>query len=151
MDIYVDVIGQKLKIATNQKRFVVGTQNFIRFVFDLSGDWISLTSFAQFKQNGNPYNQTLDSENAVFLPKEIKAGEFTLALQGTNASKIAKTFEISLLAIKDPFAADNESGGSDGNHGGNPGGDTGNDSPSIPTTIEVATVEEVITYLSTQS
>lgn len=111
MDVYVDVVGQKLKIATNQKRFVTGTQNFIRFVFGLSGDWIGLTSFAQFKQNGTPYSQALDSQNAVYLPPDIVAGEFTLALQGEASGKIAKTFEIKLLAIKDPFSTDDSGNG----------------------------------------
>lgn len=106
MDVYVDTAGQNLRVATNQKRFVTGTQNFIRFIFELSDDWAGLTLSAQFKQNGMRYNRALDSTNAVYLPTDIKAGEFTLALQGTDANKIAKTFEVKLLAIKDPFDED---------------------------------------------
>lgn len=141
MDVYVDVVGQKLKIATNQKRFVAGTQNFIRFVFGLSGDWIGLTSFAQFKQNGNPYNRTLNSANAVYLPTDIVAGEFTLALQGEGSGKVAKTFEIRLLAIKDPFSTDDG-----GNSGGNTGGsdDTGDDS----TTTTISVQDEILVIVS---
>ena len=104
MDVFVNVVGQKLKIATNQKRFVVGTQNFIRFVFGISDNWANLTLYAQFKQNGIRYNQTLDDENATYLPVNIVPGEFTLALQGIDSNKIAKTFEVQLLAVKDPFS-----------------------------------------------
>lgn len=108
MDVYVDTAGQNLRVATNQKRFVTGTQSFIRFIFELSDDWADLTLSAQFKQNGMRYNRTLDSANAVYLPTDIKAGEFTLALQGIGSNKTAKTFEVKLLAIKDPFDDNDE-------------------------------------------
>ena len=106
MDIFADVMGQKIKIATNQKVFVTGTQRFVRFIFWLSDDWNGMNLFAQFKQNGIAHTQMLDGENAVYLPKNIAPGEFTLALQGTNSEKIAKTDEIRLMANKDPFAGD---------------------------------------------
>lgn len=51
MDILVNVANQKLKIATNLKSLVAGTQEFVRFVFNLTGDWDDLLTFAQFRQS----------------------------------------------------------------------------------------------------
>ena len=56
MNIHVHVFKQKLKIPFDISNYVAGTQNFIRFVFDLSSDWDNLTVFAQFTQNNNSYN-----------------------------------------------------------------------------------------------
>ena len=55
MDILVNVANQKLKIATNLKSLVAGTQEFVRFVFNLNGDWDNLLTFAQFTQNGESF------------------------------------------------------------------------------------------------
>ena len=71
MDILVNVANQKLKIAANLKSLVKGTQEFIRFVYNLTGDWDGLTVFAQFIQNGVAYNQLLDSDNSAYLPADI--------------------------------------------------------------------------------
>lgn len=91
MDILVNVVNQKLKIATNLKTFVEGTQEFIRFVFNLNNDWDGLKVFAQFAQNEEAYNLFLDDDNSVHLPPEIVAGECTLMLYGSNERTIATT------------------------------------------------------------
>lgn len=91
MDILVNVVNQKLKIATNLKNLVAGSQEFVRFVFNLNGDWDNLTTFAQFTQNGTSYNQYLDSNNSVYLPSEIGVGFCTLMLYGSHGNTIATT------------------------------------------------------------
>lgn len=89
MTINVDVIGQKLKIVSNTKNLVSGSQNFVRFFFNLDSSWDGLTVFAQFQQNGTSYNQTLDSENSAYLPAEIVDGKVDLSLYGTGGTVIA--------------------------------------------------------------
>ena len=89
MTINVDVIGQKLKIVSNTKNLVSGSQNFVRFFFNLDSDWDGLTVFAQFQQNGNSYNQTLDGEKSAYLPVEITDGKVDLSLYGTGGTVIA--------------------------------------------------------------
>lgn len=96
MNIFVNLINQKLKIATNLKTIVDGTQNFIRFSFNLSDEWNGLQTFAQFSQNGKAYNQYLDSENSVYLPSEICAGICTLMLYGSGGQTIATTNYLTL-------------------------------------------------------
>lgn len=84
MEILVNVIGQKLKIATNLKCFVSGSQQFVKFTFNMDDSWDNLLTFAQFRQNGAAYNQYLDEDNSVYLPSEIGAGTCTLTLCGTG-------------------------------------------------------------------
>ena len=96
MDILVSVVNQKLRVATNLKSLVAGTQKFVRFVFDLTDDWNDLLVFAQFRQNGVPYNQYLDGNKSVYLPSEIGAGTCTLMLYGTNDEVIGTTNYLTL-------------------------------------------------------
>lgn len=97
MDILVNVANQKLKIATNLKSLVAGTQEFVRFVFNLTGDWDNLLTFAQFRQNGVAYNQYLDENNSAYLPAEIETGTCTLMLYGSNENTIATTNYLTLV------------------------------------------------------
>ena len=106
MDILVNVANQKLKISTNLKSLVAGTQEFIRFVFNLSGDWDGLTTFAQFSQNGVSYNQYLDEDNSVYLPSEIGVGTCTLMLYGSNDNVRATTNYVTLTIDKNTLVAD---------------------------------------------
>lgn len=96
MDILVNVVNQELKIATNLKNYVEGTQEFIRFVFNLTGDWKDLTVFAQFTQDDASYNVYLDDHDSVYLPSEIKAGICTMVLYGSNAYTVATTDYVTL-------------------------------------------------------
>ena len=96
MDILVNVANQKLRIATNLKNLISGTQEFVKFVFNLNGDWDNLMTFAQFTQNGKSYNQYLDDENSVYLPSEIGVGTCTLMLYGSNDKTIATTNYLTL-------------------------------------------------------
>lgn len=91
MNIIVNVVNQRLKIQTNLKNYVEGTQKFIRFFFNLPSEWDNLSTFAQFGQNGVAYDVWLDDENSVYLPSEIVAGTCTLALCGVKGDVIGYT------------------------------------------------------------
>lgn len=109
MDILVNVANQKLKIATNLKSLVSGTQEFVRFVFNLTDDWTGLTTFAQFMQNGVAYNQFLDEENSAYLPAEIEEGTCTVMLYGSNDNVIATTNYLTLAIDANILVEDAES------------------------------------------
>lgn len=84
MDILVNMSNQRLKIKSNLKSIVAGTQEFIRFKFIYGDDWHNLTTFAQFTQSGHSYNVYLDDEDSCYLPSEIVAGTCTVMLFGTK-------------------------------------------------------------------
>lgn len=106
MDILINVSKQRLKLATNLKKYVSGSQEFVRFVFGLNSYWRDLLTFAQFAQNGNTYNRYLDDENAVYLPAEIEAGECTLTLFGSGNSVIATTNYLTLTIDENILVSD---------------------------------------------
>lgn len=87
MEILVNVDHQKLKVPTNLRTYVSGTQKFVKFIFDLGEDWDGLTCFAQFIQDGVAYNQLLDEENSAYLPAEIGPGTCTMMLYGTGGEE----------------------------------------------------------------
>ena len=84
MKILVNVIGQKLKVATNLKYLISGSQQFIKFIFNIDSEWDNFVTFAQFCQNDMIYNRYLDEDNSVYLPTEISSGTCTLTLCGTG-------------------------------------------------------------------
>lgn len=96
MDILVNVANQRLKIAANLKNLIAGTQEFVRFVFNLDSGWDGLRVFAQFIQDGVAYNQYLDNNNSAYLPPEIQAGTVNILLYGTGGDTIATTNYLSL-------------------------------------------------------
>lgn len=83
MSILVNVVNQKMYVSSTMEGIVAGSQNFVKFRFNLSDDWDGLMTFAQFMQGGVAYNQYLDDESSVFLPAEIGVGTCTLMLYGT--------------------------------------------------------------------
>lgn len=85
MELLVNVNNQKLRLATNLKSLVAGSQQFIKFTFNLSDEWDDLLTFAQFIQGSNSYNAYLDEDNSVYLPHEIQAGTCKLILYGTGS------------------------------------------------------------------
>ena len=109
MDILVNVANQKLKIATNLKSLVAGTQEFVRFVFNTSGDWDGLATFAQFIQNGVAYNQYLDDDKSAYLPSEIGVGTCTVMLYGSNGNTIATTNYLTLTIDENILVSDAQS------------------------------------------
>lgn len=106
MDILVNVANQTIKLVTNLHSLVEGTQEFVRFVFDLSDEWDDLTVFAQFTQNGESYNQFLDNNNCVFLPAEIVAGECTMMLYGSGETVIGTTNYLTLTINESILVSD---------------------------------------------
>lgn len=109
MDILVNVANQKIKMATNLKKLIAGTQEFIRFKYNFTGEWDELTVFAQFIQNGVAYNQLLDSENCAYLPAEIGAGTVTMMLYGSGGNTIATTNYLTLVLDANIFVQDAQS------------------------------------------
>lgn len=96
MNIQINVINQKLRLATNLKNYVAGSQEFVQFTFNISEEWDDLLPFAQFIQNGSTYNVYLDSNNSVYLPSEIQAGICEVTLYGNNGRVIATTNKLKL-------------------------------------------------------
>lgn len=96
MNIQINVINQKLRLATNLKNYVAGSQEFVQFTFNISEEWDDLLPFAQFIQNSSTYNIYLDSNNSVYLPSEIQAGICELTLYGNNGRVIATTNKLKL-------------------------------------------------------
>ena len=111
MELLINVNNQKLKIATNLKTLVAGSQQFIKLIFNLSDEWDNLTVFAQFVQDENSYNVFLDENNSVYLPHEIQAGTCRVLLYGTgsqgqNSHVIATTNFLQLNIDENIIVAD---------------------------------------------
>lgn len=101
MEIDVRVDNQHMRVESNNKRLVAGSQKFIKFKFNLSDDWDGLAIFAQFSQNDVGYNHYLDVNKCVYMPKEIRVGKCTLTLYGTGNNEIIATTGPLLLTIDD--------------------------------------------------
>lgn len=100
MELLIDVINQKLRLATNLKHLVEGTKNFIKLTFNLSDDWNELNIFAQFIQDERYYNVDLDNNNSVYVPSGITEGICKIVLHGTNESVVATTDYLKLTIDK---------------------------------------------------
>ena len=106
MAIKLKVKGQKLKLQDPTNIFVAGTQEFVKFEFDLDEDWKSLLIFAQFTQKGESYNQYLDENNAVYLPAEIRAGTCCLTLCGSKDDTVATSNTLAFTIRKSKLTED---------------------------------------------
>lgn len=110
MDVHVVVDGQRMMLQDSSYRFAPRSQEFVRFIFDLSDDWTGLTVFAQFSQNEIAYNVYLDNANRVYLPSEITSGLCTLMLYGTGSGGVTgTTLPITLCIDNDCFSEDGQS------------------------------------------
>ena len=110
MEVFINVIGQKLRIATNCRTFVEGTMNFIKFTFILSDEWTGLEKKAQFIQDGEAINRELDGNNSVYLPAEIHSGTFELVLRGGMGLTSAVTDTLVLSAKRSEYRTDGKDG-----------------------------------------
>lgn len=106
MTVIVNVVGQRLTMATNYRFLVDGSQEFVKFKFNLDDDWKDLTVFAQFGQQEKTYNQYLDKEYCAYLPAEVQAGTCTLMLYGTKDTTRATTNYLTLNINKNRLVAD---------------------------------------------
>lgn len=113
MQIYVNVINQKLMATTSLTNFVEGSQIFVQFTFNLDDAWDGLTVFAQFQQGENAYNVFLDDDNSVYMPTEIAAGKCTLLLYGSGSrdddTVIATTNFLTLTVAENKVVYDAQS------------------------------------------
>ena len=91
MSILVNVINQKMVMSSCNTELIAGSQQFVKFRFNLDEDWNGLVTFAQFRQGTNAYNQYLDGDNCAYLPPEIGAGTCTLMLYGSYDKTIGTT------------------------------------------------------------
>lgn len=105
MDIEVKVIGQKLRIPSNLKIFSPNSQEFVKFIFDMTPDWDGLTVFAQFRQGEETYNIYLDEDNSVMLPNELTHGRCYLTLYGTEGNTVGTSNCIELFIDDSRFIA----------------------------------------------
>ena len=109
MKIQVIVDGQKMRIPSNLKGYISGSQEFVYFTFELSSDWDGLMTFAQFRQESKAYNVYLDENNGAYLPPEIGAGTCTVMLYGTYNKVIATTNFLTLTVDESILVRDAES------------------------------------------
>lgn len=110
MEVKINVDKQKLKVTTNLKTFISGTQEFVKFTFNfMDSTWDGLTIFAQFRQGDKAYNQYLDNNKSVYLPPEIVAGKCLLTLHGAYRNIIAITDSLILTIDANQLIADAES------------------------------------------
>lgn len=107
MDILINVVGQQLKLVTNLKPIVSGTQKFIRFKFNFNEDWDGLSKVAQFIQEGKNAVMDYITDNMVYLPSSVEPGECILVLYGTKNDEVrATTNYLSLSITKDMVVDD---------------------------------------------
>ena len=101
MDINVNLSHQTMRVATDLKKLVAGTQKFIRFVFKLPSEWDDFDIItAQFIQNGQALHDQLDENHAVYLPSGLEPGDFTLLIYGTkNNGEIRATVNALQLTL----------------------------------------------------
>lgn len=105
MEIKINVTGQKMKVATNLKTYVSGSQRFVKFTFNFTDDSWSMFNHSQlsayFKQ-GNTVISTSFDGNSVYLPADIGVGECYLTLYGSNNNIIGITEGLE-LKIKENY------------------------------------------------
>ena len=109
MDINVNLSHQTMRVATDLKKLVAGTQKFIRFVFKLPSEWDDFDVItAQFAQNGQALYDQLDANHAVYLPSGLEPGDFTLLIYGTkNNGEIRATVNaLQLTLTPDAYISD---------------------------------------------
>lgn len=105
MEIKINVTGQKMKVATNLKTYVSGSQRFVKFTFNFTDDSWSIFNNSQlsayFKQGDTVISTSFDG-NSVYLPSDIGVGECYLTLYGANNNIIGITEGLE-LKIKENY------------------------------------------------
>ena len=107
MTIIINVIGQQIAVKGHKVPLAPHSENFIKLTFLLSSEWKNFKTFAQFRQSNNPpVNVYLDESNSVYVPREIKAGNFTVMLYGAGESIIGTTNCLIFDMVDNCFSAD---------------------------------------------
>ena len=109
MSIMVNVVGQRMIMSPTFDNLVSGSQDFVKFKFNLSAEWDGLVTFAQFRQSGNAYNQLLDENNEAALPAEIGAGTCTMMLYGSGGTVKGTTNYLTLVIDESMLVQDAQS------------------------------------------
>lgn len=136
MEIFVNVIGQKLKIPSNLKRVVAGSKKFIKLIFTLSSEWTYITPHVKFIQGNNVFDASLGNSHTCYLPSDIVPGEFIMMLYGigANGDIVAVTDDIKLIADSSYFDPETD----------------GEDTEEEFDDNYIATFEEILDYLGTE-
>ena len=107
MTIIIDVTDQQIAVKGHKVPLAPHSKNFIKLTFLLSSEWKNFKTFAQFRQSNNPpVNVYLDESNSVYVPREIKAGNFTVMLYGAGESIIGTTNCLIFDMVDNCFSAD---------------------------------------------
>lgn len=109
MSILVNVVCQKMYVSSTADELVAGSQQFVKFKFNLSSEWDGLMTFAQFRQGANAYNLYLDEDNSVCLPPEIGVGTCTMMLYGSHNTTIGTTNYLTFKIGPNNLVSDAES------------------------------------------
>lgn len=109
MSILINVVNQKMYMSSTMEGLVAGSQQFVKFQFNLTDEWDGLLTFAQFRQSGKAYNQYLDEDNCVYLPPEIGVGTCTLMLYGSHDTTIGTTNYLTLHIDENILISDADS------------------------------------------
>lgn len=136
MEIFVNVIGQKLKIPSNLKRVVAGSRKFIKLIFTLSSEWTYITPHVKFIQGDNVFDASLGDSHTCYLPSAIVPGEFIMMLYGigANGDIVAVTDDIKLVADSSYFDPETDGENTEEEFDDN----------------YIATFEEILDYLGTE-
>lgn len=134
IDVPIKVVGQKLKLPVSQRKFVYGTKNFIKLVFDFDVNWnLGMMTYAKFAQDGEEHDERLTSDEYVYLPDYLKPGSFDLSLYSTSG--IGDVIGVTESIILDVVRVGNN-------------GASQPDTPSEGECLEFATLEEVKSHLN---
>lgn len=107
MTIIINVIGQQMAVKGHKVPLAPHSENFIKLTFSLPSEWENFKTFAQFRQSNNsPINVYLDESNSVYVPREIKAGNFTVMLYGAGESIIGTTNCLIFDMVDNCFSTD---------------------------------------------
>lgn len=107
MTIIINVIDQQMDVKGHKVPLAPHSKNFIKLTFLLPSEWKNFKTFAQFRQSNNsPINVYLDESNSVYVPREIKAGNFTVMLYGAGESIIGTTNCLIFDMVDNCFSTD---------------------------------------------
>lgn len=112
--IYINVVGQSMYVSSTVGGIASGSTNFVKFKFNLSGDWDGLSLTARFKQGGTIYTSSLDGNYYATLPSGIGVGSFDMTLVGTSGDTVKGTTNFITFRVGDDGCHEAGQGGGGG-------------------------------------
>lgn len=97
MEVLIRVEGKRIWLDTIPVVLASDSQEFVKFIFEITSDWNGLSTYAQFIQNDNTYKAYLDSENSVYIPSGVANGYCLMSLCGTNANRVVMTNAVKFI------------------------------------------------------